>query len=331
MGQIELFPKQTKKTTTALTTGSSFGKLARMTESRPPDLLNNLERLGRAIDIGRPLFVCDGGRVGFNDVDDAKENDNAKQQRSRGPSSRSRQGQRTRSWSERGRPTGSGNALRSGRARELYGADARSLIEHYNAQISEAEGGIWAAIECRPLGRRGPECHFLIALPFNQRIMPRALSFAKVGRGARPLGLRHTNFPDASVCAFARDERAWHYEDGAVALVDIFSLWALRQLHFKTFGWWPGPQLGQGAFYRRAELRAEEFCGCASGKRYRECHLASDILISDESGRAEFYSLFKCHYEERSIPKPILQSARSGWNSWPNMRTAYSYRPIDEV
>jgi hypothetical protein len=307
------------------------GKLAEMTESLPPDLLNNLERLGRAIDIGRPLFVYDGGRVGFNDVDDAKENDNAKQQWSRGPSTRSRQGRRARSWAERGRPTGSGNALRSDRAQELYGADAQSLIKHYNAQIHEVESGIWAAVESRPLGSCGPKCHFLIAFPFDQRIMPRAWSFGKVGKGARALGLRHTNFPDASICAFTRDERAWHYGDGAVALVDIFSLWALRQLYFKMFGWWPGPQFGQGAFYRRAELRPEEFCGCASGKRYRECHFASDILTSDESSRAEFYTLFNCRYEERAVPKPILQSARLDWKSWPDMRKAYSYRPIDEV
>jgi len=44
------------------------------------------------------------------------------------------------------------------------------------------------------------------------------------------MSLKHTNFPDASVCAFTPEHWPWPNADGLLGLVDIYVLWAVRKL-----------------------------------------------------------------------------------------------------
>jgi hypothetical protein len=137
------------------------------------------------------------------------------------------------------------------------------------------------------------------------------------------MSLKHTNFPDASICAFTPDHRPWPNSDSLLGLVDIYVLWVVRKLHRDHFGWWPGPQLGACAHYRLREFDAREHCGCGSNKRYGVCHMASDLLQNPERSAAEFRRQFDCDYNDRKPPKAIMEAARSSWMAPPSMATVF--------
>jgi len=139
--------------------------------------------------------------------------------------------------------------------------------------------------------------------------------------------LKHTNFPDASICAFTPDRQPWPDADGLLGLVDIYVLWAVRKLHRDLFGWWPGPQLGACAHYRLREFDPREDCGCGSNRRYGECHLPADMLAEPHAAAAEFRRLFNGDYEDRRPPEHVLEAARSSWTKMPSMATVYAHRP----
>lgn len=310
-----------------------------MTESLPPDLVERLEELGRALDIEQSVSAYGGGRIRITDADHDEVKENVKSE-AEGSSAGSRQGRRSWPRSRRSRPRESGarrrsasesGTFRSEQAQSLYATEIRSLAEQYDIKCAEEQFGIWVAAKSQPLGSRGPLIHFLIALPFKQEIMPRSWCFGDLGNRAKLLGLRHTNFPDASICAFVKEDRTWNYPDGLIALADTYSVWALRQIHNQVFGWWPGPQLGVSALYRKTEFQPNEFCGCSSGKRYRDCHLASDLLVDEQAAQAEFRSLFRTEYKNRDVPPVVFNAAQNRWRIWPEIREAYSFRPIDRV
>lgn len=303
-----------------------------MEESLPADLLEQLRELGQALDIGKLVSVYDGGRVDFSDVGQQEEIDYVEREATRGSGAGSgKRAERPRRSSGGAWPSHQAPHFRAESARALYSTDAQSLTEYYSASFIEDELGIWVAAKGKPLGRRGPCFHFLVALPFNQTIMPRAWAFRGIGNSPIPAGLRHTNFPDASICAFTKDNQAWDFSDGIVRLLDLYSVWTLKQLHLSVLGWWPGPQVGQLAFYRRLEFRSRERCGCLSGKRYGDCHQATDLLTDQSIGREEFRRSFACDFEDRHLPGCITQAARSRWKKLPSIREAYSFRPLDAV
>ena len=72
----------------------------------------------------------------------------------------------------------------------------------------------------------------------------------------------------------------WNYGDPVVALLDLFSVWALRHLFFDQFGRWPGPQASFSPFERLREYRDDEFCGCAVPMgRYAHCCKPNDLQL----------------------------------------------------
>jgi hypothetical protein len=105
--------------------------------------------------------------------------------------------------------------------------------------------------------------------------MPRAWAFWRDGSWVGP---RHTNFPDASICAFYLEDQSWEPGDSLVTLFDMYSLWVVRHLHLKLMGWWPGEQVAKERAERVAELEPNEWCGCvwASG-RYADCCQPVDL------------------------------------------------------
>ena len=301
-----------------------------MKESLPTDLAEFLKELGCALDIERPVSVHDGGRVGFNDVEDEKVIENVERQ-TWGPRTsrwRSRTSRRRRSRGEW--PSAETHHFRSGAIEETYGAGFRVLVQHYEALSFEDQHGLWVVVTSFPLGYRGPSVYFLVGLPLDQRISPRAWAFNHIGPKVQPVSLRHTNFPDASICAFTTADYAWRPDDGILPLIDHYSTWTIKKWHFELFGWWPGPQAGACAYYRHIESVAREWCGCQSGKRYGECHLTADCLMSESIAKAEFRRLFRCNYEDRAVPQCILNAARTRWKELPSLALAYAFRQADE-
>jgi hypothetical protein len=291
----------------------------RLTEAQ----LAHLRTVGVAIDGGQQPTVFDGGLVGFNRPDESEESSNVSGKEAGSKSgTRSRRRARTRA---RG-PQAPDHAFRSDALEEVHGAGFRVLAQHYEALAFEDRNGLWVVVPSLPLGGRGPEVHFLIAVPLDERLAPRAWAFAKVGPGAELMSLKHTNFPDASVCAFTPEHRPWPNADGLLGLVDIYVLWAVRKLHRDYFGWWPGPQLGACAYYRLREFDPREDCGCGSNKRYRDCHLAADQLANPHEAAIEFNGLYGCDYKDRSPPIHVLETGRSRWQRMPSMATVFAHR-----
>lgn len=300
-----------------------------MSESLPADLFEQLEQLGQALDIGRPVSVFDGGRVGFNEEDESGVIKDVERQAERRSPARSRPGQRASRWSRR-RSSAEAYHFRSGALEEAYGAGFRILAQHYATLGFEDTQGLWVAVKSHPLGDRGPQVHFLIGLPLDPAIAPRAWAFNRIGSGASPAGLRHTNFPDASICAFTVADNAWHRDEGILPLVDHYSVWTIKKWHYEAFGWWPGSQAGACSYYRRLESVGREWCGCQSGKRYHECHQPSDRLVDESFSRAEFLRIFKCDYDARSVPVCIQDAACNHWKNLPSLALAFSFRKADE-
>lgn len=293
-----------------------------MIESLPAELVEHLRRLGQTIDIGRQPTVFDGGFVGFSGASESEVMTNVAGQEA-GPQSGPWSGQRARAR----RAQAPDHPFRSDALEVAYGDQFRTLVRHYDALAFDDRNGLWVVVSSYPLGSRGPKVHFLIAVPLEERLAPRAWAFIKTGARAKLMSLKHTNFPDASICAFTPDHWQWPNADGLLGLVDIYALWTVRKLHRDRFGWWPGPQLGACAYYRLQEFDPREDCGCGSNKRYSQCHLPADALADRTAAAEEFRRLFKTDYQDRRPPEQVLEAARSSWRKMPSMATVYAHRP----
>lgn len=284
--------------------------------------LAHLRAVGVAIDGGQQPTVFDGGFVGLDKPDESEVRLNVS-----GKEAGSKSGPRSGRPARARRAQAPDHPFRSDALEKAHGAGFRILARHYEALAFEDRNGLWVVVTSHPLGSGGPQVQFLIGIPLDDRLAPRAWAFTKTGNGAELMTLKHTNFPDASICAFTPDERPWPNAGGLLGLVDIYVLWVIRKFHRDQFGWWPGPQLGPCAHYRLREFDPREDCGCGSNKRYGECHLPADMLADPDAAAAEFRRLFGVNYEDRRPPEYVLQAARSSWAKMPSMATVYAHRP----
>ena len=283
----------------------------------------HLRDLGVDIDAEQQPLVFDGGFVGRGIGQKGEVDDTPQPYAGDRSPARSRQGQRA--WARR-RPFREAEPFRSAAHQAAFGDQFRILARHYEALGFEDKKGLWAAIKIRPLGRGGPQAHLLVGVPFDAAISPRAWAFESLGEAATLFPLKHTNFPDASICAFTKESGAWTNSDGLTALVDHYSLWVVKSWHRTHLGTWPGPQIGACAFYRRNEFEPTEWCGCNSGKRYSHCHQFLDNQVSEEFGRQQFRQLFAGNYEDRRAPITALNAAHSRWRILPDMAAIFSLR-----
>ena len=285
--------------------------------------LAHLKTVGTAIDGGLQPTVFDGGFVGIEPSEEEEDDQNVSGRQEARSAARSWPGRRARA---RGAQAAR-HPFRSDALESTYGAEFRFLAQHYEALAVEGENGLWVAATSTPLGVRGPGVHFLVALPADVRLAPRAWAFERIGPNAKLMSLKHTNFPDASVCAFPQGQWPWPNPDGLTGLIDIYTLWAIRKLHRDCFGWWPGPQLGSCAYYRLKEFDPREDCGCGSRRRYGQCHMGTDLLLNSDGASAEFKRLFACDYGDRRPPKSVIDAARTRWEQVPVMAEVFARRP----
>lgn len=283
--------------------------------------LQNLSELGQAIDIDRQLTVFDGGEVGIVEDLDEKVTDDERQ---------GARGSATGSWqgTEAGSRRAPGEAARFGGLDQqvVQLAGLEDLWASYPTVIKEGDHGLWIVVTSKPLGTDGPQVTFVLGYPYSPKVDPRAWAFWKVGDFPKFIGPRHTNFPDASICAYGPDDGAWSRTDGVVALVDLYSTWVVRQLYLQHFGRWPGKQHGATALYRRTEFRSDEWCGCGSGARYGECHEELDRALSDAEACAEHVKTMGSEYGPRKPPKSVMKFVRSGFTKIPSFRDAFENR-----
>lgn len=101
------------------------------------------------------------------------------------------------------------------------------------------------------------------------------------------IGPRHTNY-DGSACVYELRDGTWTAEANLVSLFDMTTVWALRHLHLRRLGRWPGRQILHTAFERITENHLDELCGCGGLRRYRNCCAARDRRIPQLEVAKEF-------------------------------------------
>ena len=167
-----------------------------------------------------------------------------------------------------------------------------SFVETYKYELSEIGDyypGIqfWAypdgallLIESSLLRAGSTGAVFIVFIPFVPRIAARGWAFWDSGDW---IGPRHTNFPDGSICAFEASDLTWQLGDPIVKLLDLHVLWAVKHLHLKEFGRWPGLQSVHEPYERLTEFQDNEFCGCSNpgeNKLYKDCCKNHDASLN---------------------------------------------------
>lgn len=102
------------------------------------------------------------------------------------------------------------------------------------------------------------------------------------------IGPRHTNY-DGSVCAFELTDRSWTAESPLLELFDMSAVWAVKQLHLRWLGRWPGRQILHTAAERLTETAAGELCGCGGLLRYADCCHKHDLARPAYEVAMEFH------------------------------------------
>lgn len=171
--------------------------------------------------------------------------------------------------------------------------------------------GFWLYAESHLLPRLNRPVGFLVGVSLTKQHV-RAWAFWSAGvAGGSWIGPRHTNFPDGSICAFEPSDGTWLFGQSLVALLDIYSVWALRHLHFEVLGHWPGPQSVHLPYERIIEVSEDEHCPCGfSGRRYAECCQPADL----KANRLAIAVAFVCQTTAnlRSPPAAIKSFVRDG-------------------
>jgi hypothetical protein len=99
--------------------------------------------------------------------------------------------------------------------------------------------------------------------------------------------ISHHQMPDGCICACREGE----WIRGVHPLVDYIGYcitWIGKVLHEHEFGFWPGPQ-HFGPLTRARRDRPNEYCGCGSDRRYRDCCRDTDFAKSVFERWAEQY------------------------------------------
>lgn len=213
------------------------------------------------------------------------------------------QGAAGRTWSPGGTPP-----IIDAGIRRRYEAELDDIRFAYpGAKIWVYEQGIWLLTESLILEGLTRKATFLTAVPFLQGHRAFAWGYWTTSVSASWIGPRHTNFPDGSVCAFDPKDGTWSIGEPLVKLLDLFTLWALRHLHFEMFDRWPGYQSVPIAYERLAELKDHELCGCDQAHlRYSECCKPRDLALDRPTAILEFFMRTGCSRKPPTWVLPVI-------------------------
>lgn len=183
----------------------------------------------------------------------------------------------------------------------LVGAGLREKLLNELGSINRAypgtqhrltDDGLWLVVESSLLPGFSQKAIFIVAIRFANGWIRGWGFWGTTTIGYEWIGPRHTNFPDGSICAFDPADGTWDVSGSFVGLIDLYTLWAARQLYHREFGRWPGYQSIPYPYERILELRADEFCGCSkSSTSYGACCFASDRAINQIEEALQFTRL----------------------------------------
>lgn len=172
---------------------------------------------------------------------------------------------------------------------------------------------MWLYVESAILDGIDRSAAFLVAVPFGADQYPRAWGFWVTASKSTWIGPRHTNFTDGSVCAFVPGAGTWSPGGRLDSLLDLYSVWALRQLHLKEFGRWPGGQFSPHPYYSLVEFKDDEICSCDLEpiRAYGECCKPEHMKIPFLKLKADFEAKMRCRLTDRNPPARILACIES--------------------
>ncbi|WP_150125015.1 SEC-C metal-binding domain-containing protein [Tsuneonella mangrovi] len=266
-------------------------------------VLSALRLIGVALDERRIVRVKNQGLVVL-DTEPAttQEVDPIDEQQSQRPAA----GTRQRTARRKGPPRRQGAT--SGSRSSGAGSRLGSLVSRYERQLGDVEeaypgskllpdeDGLWLFAPSLILEGLGRRAIFLIALPDDPKVEPRGWAFWEERGELRWIGPKHTNLFDGSVCAYANaKDHMWYPGDDLRALLDLYSVWAVRHLHLELLGQWAGRQyalLDQNGrpdpYYRLTQIDPKELCTCSSGRRYGQCCMPSDLRVGILAAKVYF-------------------------------------------
>lgn len=280
-----------------------------------------VNEIGKELDAGRSVTVFNGGivRPGRPSVEDqtpGKENRDAKPRQSR-RQTRSTTGSRQGPAARQGAAGGPWSAGRPAPVVEpsircVYEAELDNVCSAYpGARIWLCNEGVWLLTESRIVTGLTRKATLLTGIPFSRNARTSAWAYWTTAVSAKWIGPRHTNFPDGSICAFEPKDGTWSLGDGIVKLLDLYTVWTLRHLHFEMLGRWPGFQSVPYAWERLQEFQDDEFCGCDAvpHRRYSECCKPLDQAMDKDVAFSEFLKRYGGII--RQPPKGIFEMIRA--------------------
>ncbi|MGQ0445839.1 MAG: hypothetical protein ACT4O2_12125 [Beijerinckiaceae bacterium] len=248
---------------------------------------STLREIGVQLDQGLYLKVRNGGlvepsRAGIPTTELGEVQYDGQIERSRGPAAKSW----GRAPGREGKAGGCGAAGQTASVivpaiRSRYEAELDAVQEAYpGAQMWHQGLGFWMLTESRLLSGLDRRAAFLTVVAFEE-LAARGWGYWQGSALSTPawIGPRHTNYPDGSICAFTPSDGIWRFGDSLIALLDLYSVWAVRHLHLQIFGRWPGLQFVPERFERIVELHEDELCGCSqSTGTYGQCCRPMDLV-----------------------------------------------------
>lgn len=275
-----------------------------------------LSEIGHSLDRGSAVTVKNGGFVvpstsPISEQDLGKELHHvASRERPKG-----QPGLRTGTWAKptfESRPSARPRSPRP--AAPLVVAELRQQYEKQLEAVSAAypgtqhwmtDQGIWLVVESSLLPGFLPKACFAVGISLHEVPAVKAWGFwGTTVVGYEWIGPRHTNFPDGSICAYDIDDGTWEIGDSLIKLLDLYTVWAARHLHFRLFERWPGYQAVPHVYERVLELQPNELCGCANYHTfYRDCCESKDKAsnIIQEAVRFMFFSRFALRQPPSSV------------------------------
>lgn len=279
-----------------------------------PEARDVLLRIGAELDGHRQVRVRIGGIVAADTAPsvETKETEDVERQAETRPAA----GSRTRTARGQGkarRPRSSGSAphLGSDDLRACYETQIGELQQAYPSAkvVASSEQGMWLQVESAVLDGIDRSATFLVAVPFVPGFHPRAWGFWNFNSGLRHIGQRHTNFPDGSICAYVPESGTWNEGGRLDALIDLYSVWAVRQLHLEFLRRWPGRQFSSHPFYSLAEFKDDELCSCDKHeppRRYGECCKPEHLKVGWVALKAHFERTKGVRLSDRNPPQNII-------------------------
>jgi hypothetical protein len=252
----------------------------------------------------RPNEIAIGPQLAGKEKDDVEGRRRQEGSEERGERAR----EAGKSW-----PAGAAAPFIVGGLYETYREQLTTVCDAYpGSRFWLQDEGFWLLAKSDVLDDLDRRAVFLVAVPFDARQTLQSWGFWTSGSSGfiAWIGPRHTNFPLGSICAFWPGDGTWRNGGSLVQLLDIYSVWAARQLHLELLGRWPGSQLSPWVYERRFETIPGELCGCGSlDKTYDKCCKTRDEQRKVLPDNIEF--LFATGGGERKPPSSLFQFIRA--------------------